>query len=65
MKLSGLFTEFFNSEKAGGLILVACTFVSLVIANTTIGDQYIHFWHTEVVNKPVEFWINDASFSCW
>jgi Na+:H+ antiporter, NhaA family len=60
MKLSGLFTEFFNSEKAGGLILVACTFVSLVIANTTIGDQYIHFWHTEVVNKPVEFWINDA-----
>ena len=60
MKLSRLFTEFFNSEKAGGLVLVACTFVSLVIANTAIGGHYVHFWHTAVGNKPVEFWINDA-----
>lgn len=60
MKLSKLFTEFFHSEKAGGLILVICTFVSLVIANTAIGESYIHIWHTEVGNKPIEFWINDA-----
>lgn len=60
MRLSRLFTEFFNSEKAGGLVLVACTFISLVIANTAIGEHYMHFWHTEVGNKPVEFWINDA-----
>ncbi|MBO9563634.1 MAG: Na+/H+ antiporter NhaA [Niastella sp.] len=60
MRLSRLFTEFFNSEKAGGLILVACTAVSLVIANTPVGDHYIHFWHADVANKPVEFWINDA-----
>jgi NhaA family Na+:H+ antiporter len=60
MRLTRLFTHFFNSEKAGGLILVACTLVSLLIANTSLGDSYIHLWHTEVGNKPVEFWINDA-----
>lgn len=60
MRLSRLFTEFFHSEKAGGLILVICTMVSMVIANTAIGDHYIHFWHTEAGDKPLEFWINDA-----
>jgi NhaA family Na+:H+ antiporter len=60
MKLSKLFAEFFHSEKAGGLILIICTFVSLVIANTAIGESYIHIWHTDIGNKPVEFWINDA-----
>lgn len=60
MKLTRLFTEFFQSEKAGGLILVMGTVISLVIANTAMGDSYIHFWHTEIGNKPLEFWINDA-----
>lgn len=60
MKLTRLFTEFFHSEKAGGLVLVICTFLSLVLANTAMGDSYIHYWHTEVGNKPLEFWINDA-----
>lgn len=60
MRLTRLFTEFFNSEKAGGLILVACTVVSLIIANTALGDSYIHLWHVKVGNQSVEFWINDA-----
>lgn len=60
MKLTRLFTEFFQSEKAGGLILVMGTVISLVIANTAMGDSYIYFWHTEIGNKPLEFWINDA-----
>lgn len=41
-------------------MLVACTAVSLVVANTSLGSDYIHLWHTEVGGKPVEFWINDA-----
>lgn len=60
MKLSRLFTEFFNSEKAGGLMLVACMVVSMVLANAPVGDHYIHFWHSDIANKPVEFWINDV-----
>jgi NhaA family Na+:H+ antiporter len=60
MKLTRLFTEFFHSEKASGLILVICTLVSLVLANTAFGDHYIHGWHTALGGKPVEFWINDG-----
>jgi len=55
-----LFTEFFNSEKSGGLVLIFCTALSLIISNTTIGQEYIHLWHLEIFNKPAEFWINDG-----
>ncbi|AXY73347.1 Na+/H+ antiporter NhaA [Paraflavitalea soli] len=60
MRLTRLFNEFFHSEKAGGLILVACTVVSLLVANISMGGSYIHLWHESVGGKPVEFWINDA-----
>lgn len=59
MRLTSLFTDFFNSEKSAGLVLVSCTLVSLIVANTAVGEYYIHFWHKEIGNKPIEFWIND------
>jgi Na+:H+ antiporter, NhaA family len=60
IKLTNLFNEFFNSEKSAGLILLFCSAVSIVLANSFLGNGYIHFWHTEVVSKPIEFWINDG-----
>ncbi len=65
---NGLFQQFFNSEKAGGLILIACTTISLVIANSSFGPGFIHFWHMEAplqigrLNIPfrIEEWINDG-----
>ena len=64
----GLFQQFFNSEKAGGLILIICTAISLTIANSSIGPDYIHFWHipaslhigTTVIPFRIEEWINDG-----
>ena len=38
--LSETFRRFFGSEKAGGIMLIACTAVSLAIANSPMGDQY-------------------------
>ncbi|SCY79034.1 Na+/H+ antiporter NhaA [Flavobacterium caeni] len=60
MRLTKLFHEFFESEKVGGLILIACTAVSLLLANSAWADSYIHFWHTDLGGKPIEFWINDG-----
>ncbi len=60
MKLTKLFTGFFESEKAGGLVLIACTLVSLLLSNAFIGESYIHFWHTSIFNHPLEYWINDG-----
>jgi NhaA family Na+:H+ antiporter len=60
MRLTKLFHDFFDSEKTGGLLLIACTIVSLVLANSGFGESYQHFWHTNLGGHPIEFWINDA-----
>jgi NhaA family Na+:H+ antiporter len=46
MQITRLFKDFFESEKAGGLILIACTLVSLGLANSYFGAHYQHFWHS-------------------
>jgi len=46
--MTKLFTAFFNSEKAGGLILVISTIVSLAIANSPLQTHYIHFWEMDL-----------------
>ena len=65
---SSLFQNFFNSEKAGGLILICCTAISMTIANSSLGPDFIHFWHLPAtlhlgsVNIPfrIEEWIYDG-----
>lgn len=60
MNPTKLFSEFFESEKAGGLILIVCTLISLSLANSAIGPSYQHLWHTGLMSKSFEFWINDG-----
>ena len=60
MRLTKLFTEFFNSEKAGGFVLIVCTAVSLLLANSNWGDAYVGFWHHQIGGHPLEYWINDG-----
>lgn len=58
--LSNAFKEFAASGKAGGTILILCTLVSLAIANSPFGEQYLHFWHLPLAGLTVENWVNDA-----
>lgn len=60
MRATKLFKEFFESEKAGGLILIACTIVSLVVANSGFGASYHHFFETKLAGESIEYWINDG-----
>jgi len=60
MKATNLFTAFFNSEKAGGLTLIAGTVISLILANTGVGEGYYHFWQTAFAGHSIEHWINDG-----
>ena len=60
MELSRLYTEFFNSEKAGGIVLVLCTVISLFIANSFLGDYYYSFWHIDIAGHSLVHWINDG-----
>jgi len=65
---SRIFSEFFESEKTGGLILIVCTALSILIANSSVGEQYLHFWHHHRdlsflaidLNYGVEHWVNDG-----
>lgn len=60
MKLTRLFIEFFNSEKAGGLILVFVTILSLVLSNSSWQSDYIGFWNIKFEGQTIVHWINDG-----
>ena len=60
LKPNNLFKDFLDSEKAGGLILIACTLVSLLLANSSFGESYHSFWSINFYNKSLEYWINDG-----
>jgi len=67
-KLSHLFSDFFESEKTGGLILIVCTVISIVIANSPSGGHYLNFWQRYLdlsfmgidLKYSAEHWINDG-----
>ena len=67
-KITNMFKEFLENKKAGGFLLILCTAVSMIVANSGFGDGYIHFWHSVIgfnlgsidLNYSVEYWINDG-----
>ncbi|GIJ96465.1 Na(+)/H(+) antiporter NhaA [Capnocytophaga stomatis] len=60
MKQTKLFKEFFNSEKAGGMVLIFCTAISLLVANSSFGEGYLGFWNTHFQGHSVAHWVNDG-----
>jgi NhaA family Na+:H+ antiporter len=58
--LSNTFNRFFDSEKSSGILLIICTAISLLIANSSMGADYLSFWQTHVGRLSLELWINDA-----
>lgn len=60
MKTTRLFKDFFESEKAGGLLLLLVTLLSLALANSPIQSSYINFWETQIGHHSITHWINDG-----
>jgi Na+:H+ antiporter, NhaA family len=60
MTLSNTFNKFFDSEKSSGNLLIVCTVLSLVIANSPIGPDYLSFWRRNVGGLSLEHWVDDA-----
>jgi NhaA family Na+:H+ antiporter len=60
MNLTATFLRFAKSEQFGGILLLGCTMVSLVLANSPLGSDYLSFWHLEVGPLSLGHWINDA-----
>lgn len=67
-KLTQLFIEFFESERASGIVLIFCTATSIAIANSYFGKSYLDFWHSQVgleiagamFKFSLDHWINDG-----
>lgn len=60
LTLSRTFQDFFDSEKSSGILLIACTAISLLITNSSLGPGYVGVWQTRVGGLSLEHWINDA-----
>lgn len=60
LSLSNTFNRFFESEKSGGIILVLCTVISILIANSSLGTDYLHIWHHQFLGLSLEHWVNDG-----
>lgn len=66
--LTTLFKNFTGSEKNAGLVLLATVGISLLITNSFLSADYIHFWHKKTgfsfagfdLNLSIEHWINDG-----
>ncbi len=61
-------TRFLHVEAAGGVVLLTCTVIALVLANSPLGDGYLALWETrlgfavggfEMVHS-LKHWINDG-----
>lgn len=60
MKLTALFKEFTESEKSAGILLLACTAISLLLSNSSFQDSWISIWNYEFSSHTVTHWINDG-----
>jgi Na+:H+ antiporter, NhaA family len=60
MKVTKLFKDFFDSEKAGGLVLIACTILSLLLSNSNYGINYLCFFQIQFSGHSLEHWINEG-----
>lgn len=60
MKFSPAFHNIFKSKKAGGLTLIGCTLLSLLLANTSFSTAYLPLWEQTFAGHDVRHWINEG-----
>nr|WP_294861833.1 Na+/H+ antiporter NhaA [uncultured Fluviicola sp.] len=57
---NSVFKQFFESEKSSGLVLIAFTLLSLLLANSSIKHSYTEFWENSIGGMKIEQWVNDG-----
>ncbi|MCO6512600.1 MAG: Na+/H+ antiporter NhaA [Aridibacter famidurans] len=58
--LTGQFKEFVENERSAGLMLMACSVLSLMVANSYLGTEYLEFWKMYLGPLSIEYWVNDG-----
>ena len=57
---SKLFSSFFQSQTSGGIVLIFCTALSLILANSPVAASYDAIWNFDVFGHSFAHWINDG-----
>jgi NhaA family Na+:H+ antiporter len=57
--LSQTFRAFVESEKSGGVLLILCTVLSLVLSNSPLSERYLALWQMPIAGLTLAHWIND------
>lgn len=52
--------NFFKREQAGGIILILCTAISILLANSLYQSAYLGFWDYKIAHHSLSLWINDG-----
>ncbi|WP_282631043.1 Na+/H+ antiporter NhaA [Empedobacter sedimenti] len=60
MIVSKLFNKFFHSQTSGGILLIFCTALSLLLANSPFAESYDSIWHIDMFGHSFAHWINDG-----
>lgn len=68
VKIRRPFKDFIKTEEFSGILLIMCTIIALIIANTQLAHQYFELWETNLslsldgfnLSKPLHLWINDG-----
>src|SRR3990172_1947650 len=66
--LSSTFKDFFQSSAAGGIVLLICTALALLWANSSYSPYYFELWEQQLslhlgkfgISKTLHHWINDG-----
>lgn len=62
------FSRFLRTESAGGIVLIVCSIIAVVWANSAWAESYHHLWETELgfdvggwgLRYSLHHWINDG-----
>jgi NhaA family Na+:H+ antiporter len=58
--VSAMFLRFVESERAAGVLLLGCTLLALLIANSSAAASYHHALEVRLGPMSVEQWVNDG-----
>ncbi len=67
-KLTKPFQRFFHLEASGGIVLLCCTIIALLVANSPYASTYHAFWNQFLsftigkssISYPLWYWVNDG-----
>jgi Na+:H+ antiporter, NhaA family len=67
-KVTKLFTEFFESEQASGIVLMFSAAAAMILANSPLGERFIEFWHLKLgwdfgavhLRYSIVHWVDDG-----